>query len=606
MFDLRHTRFLVCILAPVATLSLAAGMAMAQDVINTGAGNGQAAYSGDGGPALSAAVNYPKGVAFDSAGNTYIADTENMRVRRVSPAGMIYTVAGTGTNAYSGDGGQAIAASLSDVTGVAVDSAGNLYITDDSNRRIRKVGANGIITTIAGVGVQGYSGDGGPATAAMLGRPVAVTFDAAGNLYYADSVNQVIRKIDTNGIITTVAGNGLDGYSGDGGPATAASLAYPIGVTVDHAGNIYIADGNNNRVRKVTPLGIITTVAGNGNGAFAGDGGQAANASLNIPSDVATDLAGNLYIADAGNNRVREVSPAGIISTIAGTDDNGYSGDGGPATEAMLNFPWGLAVTTSGTLYIGDRVNSRIRTVGQTVVTTAVPTLVNNPALNGASFAPGLAIAPGAIVSLFGSNLSVGTASYTTAPLPYSLDDTSVLFNGTAVPLFFVSQGQINAQVPFNLPVGTVQVQVQSGTSLSSTATVPVAQYSPGIFIVNDNANTGAIIHTSNYSVVTGSNPAVPGETLAMYVTGLGPVNMSIASGAVAPSIAPFALTVTNPTVTIGGVNANVSFSGLAPGYVGLYQLNVTLPSNISAGNQSVQVNIGGITSNAATLAVAH
>jgi uncharacterized protein (TIGR03437 family) len=578
-------------------------LALAQETINTFAGNGQAAYSGDGGAANAAAVNYPKGVAIDSAGNIYIADTNNFRVRRVSTTGTISTVAGNGANAYSGDGGQGAAASLSDVTGVAVDPTGNLYITDDSNRRIRKVSTSGVITTVAGVGVQGYSGDGGPASAAMIGRAVALAFDTAGNLFYADSVNQVIRKIDTNGIITTVAGNGLEGFSGDGGPATAASMDFPIGVTVDGAGNIYIADGNNNRIRKVAG-GMITTVAGNGTGAFAGDGGQAVNASLNIPADVAVDLAGNLYIGDAGNNRVRVVSASGAISTLAGIDNNGYSGDGGPATAAMLNYPWGLAVSRTGTLYIGDRANSRIRTINQTIATGPVPSLVNNPAVNAASFVSGLAIAPGSIISIFGTNLSTGTASDLSAPLPYQLSGTSVLFNGNPMPLFFVSQGQINAQVPFNAPVGSAQIQVQSGASVSSVASVPVATYSPGIFIVNYNNNTGAIIHTNNYAVVTASSPATRGETLAMYVTGLGPVNMAIASGAAAPSAAPFAMTLANPTVTIGGANANVSFSGLAPGFVGLYQLNVTVPQSVSSGNQNVQISVGGITSNAAILAV--
>jgi uncharacterized protein (TIGR03437 family) len=418
-------------------------------------------------------------------------------------------------------------------------------------------------------------------------------------------VNQVIRKIDLKGIITTVAGNGVDGYAGDGGPATAASLAFPIGIAVDTAGNLYIADGNNNRVREVTARGIISTIAGNGNGGFAGDGGAAVSASINIPSDVAVDTTGNLYIADAGNNRVREVSPAGIITTIAGTDDNGYSGDGGPATEAMLNFPWGLAVNPAGAVYIGDRVNSRIRVVSPAAVTVP-PTLSSDPALNGASFVPGMAIAPGSVVSLFGSNLTTGLASDLSAPLPYSLNDTSVTFNGAQVPLFFVSPNQINVQVPFTLPVGQVQIQVQYGTAVSPVAVATVATFSPGIFMVDYAANIGAIVHATTYAVVTASNPAVPGEPLAIFATGLGPVNMAIASGAAAPSTAPFAETTNTPTVTIGNVSAHVLFSGLAPGYVGLYQVNVTVPSGLSGGSHSLQISVGGVASNTTTLAVAN
>lgn len=605
MFDSRTTRIVIRTMASMACSLSMAAVALAQPVIQTYAGDGQAAYSGDGGVATSAALNYPKGIAVDLAGNRYIADTANFRVRRVSPSGMISTAAGNGINAFSGDGGQAVAASLSDVTGVAVDSAGNLYITDDSNRRIRKVSANGIIETIAGVGVQGYTGDGGPATAAMLGRAEALALDSAGNLYYADSVNQVIRKIDLKGTITTVAGNGIEGYSGDGGPATAASLAFPIGITVDTAGNLYIADGNNNRVREVTPRGIISTIAGNGTGAFAGDGGPAISASINIPSDVAVDAAGNLYIADAGNNRVREVSPTGIITTIAGTDNNGYSGDGGPPTEAMLNFPWGLAVNPAGAVYIGDRVNSRIRVVSPAAVTVP-PTLSSDPALNGASFVPGMAIAPGSVVSLFGSNLATGLASDLRAPLPYSLNDTSVTFNGAQVPLFFVSPNQINVQAPFTLPVGQVQIQVQHGTAVSPVAVAPVAAFSPGIFMVDYAANTGAIVHATTYAVVNASNPAVPGEPLAIFATGLGPVNLAIASGAAAPSTAPFAETTNTPTVAIGNVSAHVLFSGLAPGYVGLYQVNVTVPSGLSGGSHSLQISVGGVASNTTTLAVAN
>jgi uncharacterized protein (TIGR03437 family) len=520
----------------------------------------------------------------------------------VNAAGVISTVAGNGVNAGTGDGGPATAASLSDVSGVAVDPAGNLYIADDSNRRIRKVSPSGIITTIAGVGVQGFSGDGGPATAAMLGRAEALALDSAGNLYFADSVNQRIRKIDVNGVITSIAGTGVDGYTGDGGPATAAQLGFPIGVAVDSGGNVYIADGDNNRVRKVTPAGIISTVAGNGDGAFAGDGGPAIDASINIPSDVAVDAAGNLYIADAGNNRIRRVDTSGNITTVAGTDDNGYSGDGGAATQAMLNYPWGLGVDPSGEVYIGDRVNSRVRTLSPAI--SVMPAFSANPVLNGATFETGESIAPGSIVSIFGSNFSLGTAQDLGAPLPFSISGTSVTFNGTPAPLFYVSPTQINAQAPFNLPVGQVQIQVQRGTAASSTVTAPVAPFSPGIFIVDYNANTGAIVHTADYSVVTAANPAKPGETLAIFATGLGPVNQNVSSGVAAPAVPPLAYTTSTPSVMIGGTPVDPSFSGLAPGFVGLYQVNVAVPTGLAAGTASVQINVGGMGSNTAILAI--
>jgi uncharacterized protein (TIGR03437 family) len=580
----------------------ASSPALAQGIIRTLAGTGTPAFFGDGGPAASAALNLPKGLAIDGSGNIYVADSGNARVRRITPAGMIGTVAGNGYSAAAGDGGYAVGASISDVMAVVVDPAGNLYIADSSNRRIRKVNTAGIITTIAGVGVQGFSGDGGPAVSAMLGRPVALALDSGGNLFFADSVNQRIRKIDTNGIITTVAGNGIDAFSGDGGQATGASLGFPIGVTVDLSGNIYIADGDNARIRKVTPGGIISTVAGNGRGGFSGDGGPALSASINIPSDVAVDGAGNLYIADAGNNRVRKVDTTGTISTIAGTGTDGYSGDGGISTQAALNYPWSLTADPSGNIYISDRVNNRVRLIAG--VQSPAPSLVDNSAVNGATFTKGQPIAPGAIVTIFGSNFAAGTAFAQTVPLPTSLGGTSVTFNGVAAPLFYVSPGQINAQAPFDMATGQVQIQVHRGGVNSSTTVSSSASFSPGIFVMNQQTNAGAIVHSSDFSLVTASNPARPGEYISIFATGLGPVRIPVPSGSTAPSVAPFADTVNFPTVLIGGATAGISFSGLAPGFVGLYQINAQVPAGAQAGNLQLQIMVGTSSSNTVTLQV--
>jgi sugar lactone lactonase YvrE len=318
---------------------------------------------GDGGPAVNAPVNTPSAAAVDSAGNLYIANTYNNRVRKVSTSGTITTVAGNGTPGFSGDGGPATNASLASPTGVAVDAAGNLYIADAGNDRVRKVSASGTITTVAGTGTPGFSGDGGPATGAGLVYPSGVAVDAAGNLYIADTYNNRVRKVSASGTITTVAGNGTPGFSGDGGPATNASLASPSGVAVDAAGNLYIADPDNSRVRKVSTSGTITTVAGNGTPGFSGDGGPATNASLFNPSGVAVDAAGNLYIADTTNSRVRKVSTSGTITTVAGNGTPGFSGDGGPATNASLVYPSGVAVDAAGNLYIADSQNNRVRKV---------------------------------------------------------------------------------------------------------------------------------------------------------------------------------------------------------------------------------------------------
>jgi sugar lactone lactonase YvrE len=288
------------------------------------AGNSRPGYSGDGGPATSARLkldpNIPTGVAVDNAGNLFIVDTNNNRIRRVSPSGIITTVAGNGAADF-GDGGPSTSAALRYPTGVAVDGTGNLFIADLGNNRIRKVSPSGIIITVAGAGTKGFTGDGGPATSAEMNQPRGVAVDAAGNLFIADAYNFSIRRVSLSGIITTVAGDGTRGFSADGGPATSARLDYPTRVAVDASGSLFIADGG--RIRKVSPSGIITTVAGNATlsfsaSSFSGDGGPAATAQLNRPNGVVSDAAGNLFISDAGNHRVRKVSPSGIITTVAG------------------------------------------------------------------------------------------------------------------------------------------------------------------------------------------------------------------------------------------------------------------------------------------------
>jgi uncharacterized protein (TIGR03437 family) len=492
-------------------------------------------------------------------------------------------------------------ASLADVTGLALDDAGNLYIADRGNRRIRKVTPGGIISTFAGTGVSGFSGDGGPATSAQLNTAGSILF-SAGNLYIADSSSQRIRRVSSDGTITTIAGNGVKGFSGDGGPATSASMATPLGMAIDRLGNLYFADGDNNRVRRISPAGVITTVAGNGSGQFAGDQGPAISASLNIPEDVAVDSAGNLFIADAGNNRVRKIDGSGLISTFAGTGTDGFSGDGGPATEAKLSFPWGLTTNATGTVYIADRVNNRIRTVSASG--TGLPSIGDNSTVNGASFAK--IIAPGAIVSIFGTNLAGSVHSSSSVPLPTTLGDTSVSFNGNAVPLFFVSSGQIIAQAPFDLQADVaVSVQVRRGSSLSAVRPANVAVVSPGIFIVDQASNTGAVLHAQGFSLVSANSPARPGQSLLLYCTGLGPLRTSVTAGDRAPSVPPLAETIYLPTVTIAGLPASVTYSGLAPGLVGVYQITVLAPAGLPAGNQSVQITVAGVVSNTATIATA-
>jgi trimeric autotransporter adhesin len=331
--------------------------------ISTIAGDGTRGYFGDGGLAVNAQVHHPSDVFVDGAGNIYIADTDNHCIRKVDTAGIITTVAGDGLQGDSGDGGPATSAKLRHPNGVFVDATGNIYIAGRTNDRIRKVDTAGIITTVAGNGTGGYSGDGGVATSAQLNSPYDVFVDGVGNIYIADGINNRIRKVDTAGIINTVAGNGANGYSGDGGAATSAALGSPSGVFVDGVGNIYIADGINNRIRKVDTAGIITTVAGNGGFGYSGDGGAATNAQLNTAARVSVDNSGVIYIADRNNRRLRKVDGAGTISTIVGNGTAGYSGDGGAATSAQLSTPYGVAVDAAGNVYLADRSNHIVRKV---------------------------------------------------------------------------------------------------------------------------------------------------------------------------------------------------------------------------------------------------
>src|SRR5947208_4395441 len=389
-------------------------------IITTVAGNGSAGFGGDGGPATAAQLNYPYSVGVDAAGNVLIPDTTNERLRRIDArTGIITPVAGNGTPSFSGDGGPATTAQIGFVPGVAVDPAGNLFITDHNAQRIRRVdAATGIITTVAGNGTAGFGGDDGPATAAQLTDPSGIALDASGNLFIADRLR--VRRVEAStGVITTIAGNGNCCFSGDGGPATAAGLDYCLNVAVDIAGNVFTAEPcNNHRVRRVdATTGIITTVAGNGVHGFSGDGGPATAAELGSPVAVAVDAAGNVLIADtfrvrrvdatsgiittiagngmfppdsgdggpatdaqlaavglafdaAGNlfiadaDRIRRIDAnTGIISTVAGTGIRGYSGDGGPAIAAQLYEPLGLAFDTAGNLFVADAWNYRVRRV---------------------------------------------------------------------------------------------------------------------------------------------------------------------------------------------------------------------------------------------------
>ncbi len=488
------TKFVNHSLRCLALMAAACVVANAAKTVTTVAGG----YIGDGKTATSASLAQPTGVARDSQGNLYVSDSDNCRIRVIDAAGTISTFAGTGICGFSGDGGPAKLARISTSYGIALDRNGNLLITDAT--RIRQITPGGIISTVAGNGTYGYSGDGGPATKASLGYPMGVFGDPMGNIYIADSANYVVRKINPQGIIHTVAGNHTAGFSGDGSPATSASLSYLSSVVADGKGSFYIGDGNE-RVRVVNPAGIINTYAGNGMygntgsggpatsasigspsglllgegklyisaqdvwavdlttqiinitagtgyggfngdgntalstslsspsgmafdgvggllvvdsgngrlrqiasnqivstiaGGYVGDGGKATAASLNLSGygpHIAFDPAGNLYIADIGNCRVRKVSTAGVMSTFAGTEICGYSGDGGPATSATLLLPGAVAADGSGNVYIADTGNNVIRRVDSAgTITTFLTTLTASNGFTVAARANALAV----------------------------------------------------------------------------------------------------------------------------------------------------------------------------------------------------------------------
>jgi len=331
------------------------------------AGTGSAGGGGDGGPATEARLRDPVGLAFDADGNLYIADRGNHRIRRVDAGdGDIETVAGSGARGDSGDGGEATEAELDSPEGIAVDDDGNLYVADTQNHRIRRVDADtGVITTIAGDGTEGDSGDGGPAIGAQLAEPRGVAVDALGRVFIADTVNHRLRRVDLSGNISTIAGTGDSGYSGDNGPATSAKIRNPGSLAFDTGGDLFFADTENDRIRKVElPSGTIRTVAGNGTSGFGGDGSGALGAKVKKPAGIALDADRNLYVADTENHRIRRVEHGtGIITTIAGTGLAGDNGDGGAALAAHLRQPAGVVAAANGDVLFADTENHRVRRI---------------------------------------------------------------------------------------------------------------------------------------------------------------------------------------------------------------------------------------------------
>jgi len=612
--------------------------------ITTVAGNNNINYSGNNVPATSAGIGTPTGVTVDSAGNLYIADDRNAVVRKVTAAtGIITTVAGNDTDAYSGDNGQATSAAMYLPSSVAVDGAGNLYIADFDNYVIRKVtAATGIITTVAGNNNINYSGNNVPATSAGIGTPSGVAIDGAGNLYIADPRNSVIREVTAaTGLITTVAGNDTDGYSGDNGAATSAAMYAPTGVAVDGAGNLYIADFNNHVIRKVTAsTGIITTVAGNNNINYSGNNVPATSAGIGTPTDVAVDGAGNLYIADDRNAVVRKVTAAtGLITTVAGNDTDGYSGDNGPATSAAMYLPYSVAVDGAGNLYIADFDNYVIRKVTAAAATLTYTstvdasssaaqsvTVTNNGTSVLTASSPGLAVSsnytqvagsgtPADCTSTFSlasgtscnislefapvtpaSGTTAGTTVLTDNNLNVSASTQTINLTGTAVPL----PPTVSSINPSSGPAaGGTSVTITGTNFTGATAVTIGGTAATGFTVVNSTtitAVTPAGTAGTASVVVTTSGGSNAANTLYTYVaaptvTAISPTSGPLAAGT---SVTITGTNLTGATgVTIGGAAAtsvvvvnSTTITAVAPaGTAGTASVIVTTPGGSNAAN---------------------
>lgn len=588
------------LLLPCAGIILRAQTAP-QFTISTVAGDGTAGYSGDNGQAIVAMLNNPAAVTLDTAGDFFIADKFNHTIRKVALDGTITTVAGTGQQGYSGDGGLATNAQLFRPNAIALDSSGNLYIADQFNNVIRKVSVSGIITTVAG-SVQGYCGDGGPAIDACLNGPVDVAIDAAGNLYIAEFGNNDVRKVDTNGIITTIAGNHTQGYSGDGGPATAAELNGPGCVTLSPTGDIFVCDQGNERIRKVSG-GIITTFAGNGTAGYSGDGGPATSAQLSGPGCARLDRSRNLYIADGVNERFREVLVDGTIVTVAGNGTGIFSGDGGPALNAGFN-PTGFTISTSDSIYFADRSNNRVR-----LLTPALqpPSIGAGGVVSASAFGEFTTISPGSWIEIYGANLAVDTRGWTGADFtginaPISLDGTSVTIGGESAFVDFISPGQVNVLVPSDVPTGEQQLIVTTPYGPSAAYDITVNTVEPGLlapanFSIGGTQYVVALFADYSYALPTGainglaSRPAKPGDTIVLYGIGFGPVSPAIPAGQLVQQANSLAF---GFEISIGGVQCQIQYDGLAPNYTGLYQFNIVVP-DVAAGNQPLTFTVDGV-----------
>jgi uncharacterized protein (TIGR03437 family) len=620
-------------------------IAASTGTISTVAGNGTAGMTGDGGPATQAELNQPEGLTFDTAGDLYIADTGNRRIRLVTAAtGVISTIAGTALN---GDGGLAAGAVLTNPQGLAVDPAGDLFIADGSViREVNAatgiistfagggtsapngvpllqaklsplslafdsagnllVGESGLIlsltpggaaTTIAGTGAMGYSGDGGLATAAQVGDVISLTVDSSGRVLFVDYSSKRLRRIDpATGIVTTIAGNGQAVFTGLGQPATATGIGNPEGVAVGANGNIYIGGLNTYFVLEISPAGAVSIAGGVGGCGYIGDGGPATLAGICQPASIAVDASANIYVGDSTCYCVRRIAAGtGIIQTVVGNGTQGYSGDGGPATEAQLRSVSSIALFGT-TLYVSDTIGNVVRAVTPDTP-PALPGIPSFSAVvSSASFQTG-PVAPGELITFYGHYLgpaapaewTLGSDGILTIPGA----NLQVLFDDVPAPLVYISAGQVNAVVPYSAAKGFSTVSIKTaGGSISSTAIAP-ASTAPGIFpdaIVNEDGSINSQAH-----------PAPVGSYVQMYGTGLGQTTPAGKDGTITPTanypkqVYSGALSISQNALFGEPLTMDVFYYGPAPGLAaGVCQINAFVPRGAASGENFVEIGAAG------------
>ncbi len=540
------------------------------------AGGSTTSLLGDNGPLLRATFSQPGAMVRDAAGNLYIADTGHHRIRKIGAGGSITTVVGDGTKGFAGDGGPAISAQLDSPVGVAIDAANNLYIGDTGNHRIRIVDTAGNIATIAGTGTRGRSADGASAVRAQLDTPTWLAVDRYGVVYVSETGGNAVRVITASGELGTIAGTGGRGYAGNGGAAMLATLDSPQGIVLDAAGNLYIADAGNGRIRHVPATSgygpsIISTIPNN------------TAAIWRAARGLAIDTQGSLFVADAVDARVSRIDPPRRRIGEGGDERQAFDAEVGPGLRQTLDAPTGIALDAAGNVYVADAGNGRIRRL---TPASDAPAAISDPLseaplsiLNAASLQPG-DIAPGELISIFGAGLGPSDG-ISAQEATVELGSTQVLFNGRPAPLFYASQSQINLQVPYSLGgARPCDVQVVNGGVLKARTAAAVSDSAPAIFTVAGGTGQAAALNEDG-SANSPENPADRGSVVALFATGEGQTNPSAVEGQ--PAGFPTLMPILPVMIKIGSYAAEILYAGAAPGFSGLLQIDARVPAGFAA-----------------------